>query len=309
MQVITSLPSSPLSGATAITIGNFDGCHRAHLMLLDNIVSYARQRQGCQSLVFTFEHQQSCQLLTLKQKLSCFEQLGIDICFQQKFDQQFTEISHQTFLHYYLQDRLKMRHLCIGDDFRFGQGRQGDVAYLKDQQGDYTVETLPQQHYQGQRLSSSRIRQLLKDGGNLTDVTAMLGRCYRLNGIIVKGQQRGRQLGFPTANLGNCHNLWPANGVYAGWAVLDEQHIDILNDPSDALPAVINVGHRPTVANDGQRTIEAHLLTDVGELYGRCLTIFFHRRIRDEQRFTNVDELKSQIRKDIGNTRQLLEDP
>ena len=308
MQVITSLPSSPLSGATVITIGNFDGCHRAHLMLLANIVSYARRRQGCQSLVFTFEHQQSCQLLDLKQKLSCFEQLGIDICFQQKFDQRFAEISHQTFLQYYLQDRLRMSRLCVGDDFRFGQGRQGDVVYLKDQQGDYTVDILPQQYYQGQRLSSSRIRQLLKDGGNLTDVTAMLGRCYRLDGIVVKGQQRGRQLGFPTANLGHCHNLQPANGVYAGWAVLDEQHPDILNDPNEALPAVINIGHRPTVATDGQRTIEAHLLTDVGDLYGRCLTIFFHRRIRDEQRFTDVEALKSQIQQDLVKTRQLLGD-
>ena len=309
MQVITSLPSTPLSEATAVTIGNFDGCHRAHLLLLRNIVNYARQRQGYRSLAFTFEHQESCQpLTTQQQKLSCFEQLGIDICFQQQFDQQFARISHQTFLQHYLYDRLRMRHLSIGDDFRFGQGRQGDVVYLKGQQGDYTLDIVSQQQHQGQRLSSSRIRQTLKDGGNLTDVTAMLGRRYRLAGIVVKGKQRGRQLGFPTANLGHCHNLQPANGVYAGWAVLDAQHTDMLNDPNDALPAVINIGYRPTVANDGQRTIETHLLTDVGDLYGRCLTIFFHRRIRDEQRFTDVDALKTQIHKDIANTRQLLGD-
>ena len=307
MQVITSLPSTPLPQKTAVTVGNFDGCHRAHLLLLRNIVACAH-RFGYQSLVFTFEHQESHQLVSSEQKLSCFEQLGIDICFQQKFAQQFAEISPDTFLNHYLQDRLRMHYLYVGDDFRFGQGRQGDVAYLQDQQGNYTVEVLPQQQYQGQRLSSSRIRQLLKDGGNLADVTAMLGRHYRLDGIVVKGQQRGRQLGFPTANLGHCHNLQPGNGVYSGQVVLDNQHDEMLTDPREALPAVINIGHRPTVDDNGARTVEAHLLADVGDLYGRGLTIFFYHRIRDEQRFANVDQLREQIKKDISQAQQLLDD-
>lgn len=306
MQIITSLPSTPLSGTTAVSIGNFDGCHNAHLLLLRNIVAHARRHQDCQSLVFTFEHEKSCQLLSSEQKLACFERLGIDICVQQKFDQQFAEISHQTFLQHYLQEGLRMSHLCVGDDFHFGQGRQGNVDYLKDRQGGFTLDVVHQQRYRGLRLSSSRIRQTLKDDGNLDDVTAMLGRRYRLDGIVVKGQQRGRQLGFPTANLSHYHNLLPRNGVYAGWAVLDNQHPDPLNDPRQALPAVINIGHRPTVVTDGTRTVEIHLLAEVGDLYGRCLTIFFHRRIRDERRFANVEELKAQINKDLGQTRQLL---
>ena len=307
MQVITSLPSTPLPRKTAVTVGNFDGCHNAHLLLLRNTVACAH-RCGYQSLVFTFEHQGSDQLFSSEQKLSCFEQLGIDICFQQKFDQQFSKISPQTFLSHYLQERLRMHYLHVGDDFHFGQGRQGDVVYLKNKQSNYTLEVLPQQQYQGQRLSSSRIRQLLKDGGHLADVTAMLGRHYRLDGIVVKGQQRGRQLGFPTANLDQCHNLLPANGVYSGQVVLDNQHTEMLNDPRESLPAVINIGHRPTVDDHGEQTVEVHLLTSVGDLYGRGLTVFFFHRLRNEQRFANVDQLKAQIKKDIVQARQLLDE-
>ena len=305
MELLKNFPDSGYP-PTVVTIGNFDGCHRGHRLLLDATVRLA-EAHNQRSIVISFvdadkpvaEH-----LFTEAQKLRSFADLGIHICLLHKFDRSLTDISHEDFFHDRLRQRLHMQHLVVGMDFRFGHQRRGDVAWLKSQTGFSLAAIAPLAHDE-QRISSSAVRQALRTG-DVATATAMLGRAYMLEGEVQRGEQRGSQLGIATANLGNLGQLLPAQGVYAGWAVLDEE-CSPLALPATAMPGVVNIGTRPTVSQDGKCTLEVHVIgKKLGELYGKKMAVFFVQRLRAEQKFSDLTALKTQIDADIAHAREVL---
>lgn len=305
MEIITNFPNAKYP-TTAVTIGNFDGCHRGHRLLLDAAVQRAEAHQH-RSVVISFVDKGksvSEQLFTEAQRRRSFAALGLHTCLLHKFDHSLTDISHQDFLHDYLQRRLNMQHLVVGDDFRFGHQRRGNVDWLQTQTG-FDLDIIDPLEHEGQRISSSAIRQLIK-AGKVCIAAQMLGRAYMLEGKVQHGQQRGGKIGIPTANLGDIEQLLPAEGVYAGWAVLAVE-CSPLTVPATAMPCVINIGTRPTVSDDGVRTVEVHVITQkLGELYGKGMAVFFVQRLRGEQKFANVEALRTQIDVDITQAKRML---
>ena len=242
-------------------------------------------------------------LFTTAQKLQSFAELGLHTCLVHAFDRTFTSLSHQEFLHDCLRTRLNMQHLIVGTDFRFGYRRQGSIDWLRTQDG-FGFTTIAPLLQAGQRVSSSAIRALVRCG-DVSRAAQMLGRAYMLAGKVEKGQQLGHQLGIPTANLGMVAQLLPADGVYAGWAVLDTS--TILAVPSDAEASVVNIGVRPTFDGSNARTIEVHVIDrKFATLYGRDIFIFFVKRLRAEIKFPDRTALQAQIAQDIAQARSLL---
>ncbi len=308
MEIIKNFPTDDYP-ATAVTIGNFDGCHRGHRLLLDTTVRLAAAHHH-RSVVISFvdtDKPATARLCTTTQKLRSFAALGVHTCLLHKFDRSLTDISPHDFLHDHLLQRLHMQHFVVGDDFRFGYHRRGDVAWLKTQTG-FSLAAIAPLTWHGQRISSSAIRQLLA-AGEVHTAAAMLGRAYMLEGEVQHGAQRGSKLGIPTANLGGIAQLSPADGVYAGWAVLAAE-CSPLTVPTTAMPSVINIGTRPTMSDSGERTIEVHVIaTTLGELYGKRMAVFFVQRLRAEQKFADRKALRTQIDADITQARQLLKPP
>ncbi len=307
MEIIKNFPAEGYP-ATVVTVGNFDGCHRGHRLLLDAVVRLA-ETHSQHSVVISFSNEDEPavpRLFTAAQKLRSFAALGLHTCLLHKFDSSLTDISHQDFLHDRLRQHLHMQHLVVGVDFRFGHQRRGTIDWLKTQTGFSLAAIAPLQH-QGQRISSSAIRRLIA-AGDVSTAAAMLDRAYMLEGKVQRGKQRGSKLGIPTANLGEIEQLLPADGVYAGWAVL-EAECSPLTVPATAMPSVVNIGTRPTVSSDGTRTVEVHVIAQkLGELYGKHMAIFLAQRLRDERKFANIEALRAQINTDITQGQQVLVD-
>ena len=305
MEIINNFPTTAFP-PTVITIGNFDGCHRGHRLLLDTTVQLAEQH-GYHSVVISFTANSKTTmpcLFTPAQKLRSFAHLGLHTCLLHPFDRSLTTISHQEFLHDRLQQRFNMQHLVVGTDFRFGHQRQGNVAWLQTQAG-FELTTIAPLLQDKTRISSSAIRALLATG-DVASAAQMLGRPYLLEGKVQRGQQRGSKLGIPTANLNPREQLLPANGVYAGWSVIDTEATP-LTVPATAMASVVNIGTRPTVSNDNTRVVEVHAIAqNLGELYDKHLAVFFTQRLRDEQKFSDVTALRAQIDIDITQAQQLL---
>ncbi len=307
MEIIKNFPSTKYP-ATVVTIGNFDGCHRGHRLLLDAVVRLAESH--CQrSVVISFadaDKPAAARLFTEAQKLRGFAALGVHACMLHKFDRSLMNISHEDFLYDCLLQRLQMRHLVIGMDFRFGHQRRGSVAWLQKQSG-FSLAALALLEQEGQRISSSGIRQLLA-AGNVSTAAAMLGHAYMLEGRVQRGNQRGGRIGVPTANLGDIEQLLPMQGVYAAWAVLDAE-CSPLAVPTAAMPSVINIGTRPTVSQDGTTMVEVHIIAKkLGDLYGKSMAVFFVQRLRDEIKFLHLEALRAQIDIDITQAQQVLAD-
>ena len=305
MEIIKSFPDVNYP-PTVVTVGNFDGCHRGHRLLLDAVVRLA-ETHSQRSVVMSFIDESKPvdkRLFTLAQKLRSFAEIGMHTCLLHKFDRSLTDISHEDFLHNRLRQRLHMHHLVVGMDFRFGHQRRGDVDWLKTQTGFGMAAIAPLVHDE-QRISSSAVRQLLSTG-DVSTAAVMLGHAYMLEGEVQHGEQRGSKLGIATANLGNIAQLLPADGVYAGWAVLDHE-CSPLSMPDSAMPSVINIGMRPTVSTSGKRTLEVHVIgKKLGKLYGKGMAVFFVQRLRAEQKFPDVDALCTQIDADITHAKRVL---
>ncbi len=233
-------------------------------------------------------------LTPLAEKAALMKLLGVRQLVLLPFNAELSNLPPAVFVEQVLLQRLQARHISVGADFRFGRQRQGDVTLLKqlaEQQGT-RVTVVELAHEGGDRISSSRIRQALC-AGDIDQVQQLMGRPYRLLGRVVKGQQLGRQLGFPTANLQvPPEKFLPRTGVYSAWVYGVPGYAD-----DKALPAVMNLGVRPTV--DGQnQSIEVHLLNWQGDLYGQTLTVALKGFLRPEQRFDSLEHLKAQIQAD-----------
>jgi riboflavin kinase/FMN adenylyltransferase len=289
---------------TYLALGSFDGVHLGHQTVIRRMVEEAAQT-GNRSAVLTFFPHPKRLLLgnrgryyinSLADRVDLLADLGVDLVIVHPFDETVRNTRALDFVDQ-LVTILDMRQIW-GGNFAFGYQREGNVAFLQQEgarQG-FDVRTVETMVYFDDRLvSSSRVRQGL-DKGDFYDVNGCLGRRHSLSGAVIRGDQRGRTIGFPTANLEVWDELLlPANGVYAAYATVGGKRY----------VAAINVGVRPTV-NGRDRTVEAHLLDFERDLYGQTLRLDFERRIRAEQRFAGLDELRAQIQRDVQEVRQSL---
>jgi len=289
---------------TFVAIGSFDGVHLGHQAVLQEMVVRARE-QGARSAVLTFHPhpkrvlqglQGRYYLTTLTERVALLAEIGIDLIITNPFNEEVRRTRAADFVdqlcHY-----LDMRQLW-GGNFALGYKREGDIPYLRrlGKEKSFTVElTDTMVTLDGELVSSSNVRRRLSEG-DVAGVRACLGRPYLVSGTVVKGDQRGRTIGFPTANLDEWEEqLLPANGVYAAMARIGK----------DTHVAATNVGVRPTV-NGSHVTVEAHLLDFDEDIYGQEIHVEFMERIRSEKKFSSLDALKAQIRADVIEVRRLL---
>ena len=297
---------SPLASGCVATIGNFDGVHLGHKTIIDQVKQKAAQL-GVPSVVMIFEPQPReffqgdeapPRLMPFRQKFEALLAEGVDMVLCIRFDETFRSYSGMGFIEDVLVSGLGVRHLVVGDDFRFGCDRAGDFKLLESvgQERGFTVENTRTVTVDGERVSSTRVRNALNVNG-LEEAERLLGHPYRIHGRIVYGRQLGRQLNAPTANI--LLNQMPAlQGVYVVRARLET---------GEWCDGVANIGLRPTV--DGKRpSLEVHLFDFAGTLYGQHLEVVFRHGLRDEVKFDSVDELRQQIARDFDNARAWLAD-
>ncbi|SEG13148.1 bifunctional riboflavin kinase/FAD synthetase [Algoriphagus boritolerans] len=290
-----------------VTSGTFDGVHLGHQKILNRIREIARSIQGETVLLTFWPHprlvlystEHNLRLLsTFEEKAKLLRQFGIDHLVTIPFTKEFSQMSSEEFIKTVLIGAIKTRKLVIGYDHRFGKNREGSFDYLKSNSAEFgfELEEISRQDVEEIGVSSTKIRKALESGDVKTAAT-YLGRPYELNGIVIKGQQIGRSIGFPTANIHvpNDYKLIPKDGVYAVEASVDES----------IYKSMLNIGNRPTV--DGTKmTVEANLFDFQGDLYGKQITIYFREFIRDEQKFENLEALKKQLVQDQLTARSLL---
>ncbi len=259
------------------------------------------------SLVITFEphpleyfrpEEAPARLMRTREKLEHIRAAGIDRVLLLRFDQDLALLSAEDFIQDYLVDALGVRHLYVGDDFRFGHRRTGDFALLAaaGEQHGFAVESLETVSDGGGRISSTRIREALAVG-DLATVRRCLGRDYTVSGRVAHGHKRGRRIGFPTLNVGLVRQRSPVRGVFA---------VRVAGLGDDLLPGVANVGNRPTLEGDDRFLLEVHLFDFDREVYGEQVTVHFIERIRDEKKFDSFDQLREQIAQDAQRARELL---
>jgi len=306
MQLIRGLNRWPDATDTVITVGNFDGVHLGHQAIFDALQE-ASKAHSLPSTVISFEPlpheyftaaQAPLRLQGLRDKTLSIGANGVDRLLLLQFDETLATMSAEDFIAKLLVEKLKARHMIIGDDFRFGHKRSGTFELLKEAGSrlGYSVEQSPTRELDGIRISSTRIRHFLSEG-ELDAAAALLGRPYRISGRVVHGEKVGRQLGFPTANVALGAHRPPLRGVFAVWATD--------NESGQRFAAVANLGERPTVGGR-KLLLEVHALDQSVHWYGHHLAIDFVAQLRREQRFDSLDELKAQIGRDADAARELM---
>jgi riboflavin kinase/FMN adenylyltransferase len=292
MQVFRHIPSRS-STPTALTIGNFDGVHRGHRAILD-VLRQRAHAQGLAPSVMTFEpHPREffspdtapSRLTSLREKLELFEELGMEHVYLLRFNRRFAAISAQDFMQHTLR-KLDARLIMLGEDFRFGAGRAGDVAGLRA--AGFNVESVPTVSLDGKRISSTAVREALTTG-DLKTATELLGRPYSISGHVAHGDKLGRLLGYPTANIHMLHERPPLYGIYA---------VKLRGIDDEELPGVASLGVRPTMKHNGRPTLEVHLFDFDRDIYGWHVRVQFLKKLRDEQKFPDLETLKRQIAAD-----------
>jgi riboflavin kinase / FMN adenylyltransferase len=305
MRILTGLPSFPPElRPSVVALGAFDGIHLAHAKILDTAVERARAL-GVSAVACTFDPHPAAVLrpalapapiATLEENLSRIARHGLDAALVIPFTREFSLIEAETFVDLVLVRTLGVREVVVGFNHTFGAGARGTAALLLELGGrrGFVTHVLPPLQVDGLTVSSSTIREALREGG-VELAGALLGRPYSVSGTVQRGAGRGRTLGFPTANLRPDRPLVLAAGVYAARARWDGHVAD----------AVVNLGYRPTF-DESQYWIEAYLFDFSGDLYDRPLTLDFLRRIRPERKFPGVEELRTQVFADMEEARRLL---
>jgi riboflavin kinase/FMN adenylyltransferase len=305
MEIIDDLSSANLNSDTIITVGAFDGVHRGHQHLIQQMVEKARQTRRLAGLITFHPHPGAVlspynptrYLSTPGEKAALLERLALDILAILPFDQRMAQTPARDFVGQICQ-HLHLAELWVGEDFALGRGRKGDVKALRalGQELGFTVRVIEPLTWQGQIISSTRIRSLILKG-KVRQAAQLLGRYPSLAGEVIRGSQRGHCLGFPTANLEvRKERVVPADGIYAIYAGLGEERHQ----------GVANVGVRPSFEASGQRIVEVHILDFTEAIYGCDLVVEFVERLRAERRFADAEELKSQIERDIVQARRIL---
>jgi len=301
----------PLERAV-VTVGNFDGVHVGHRAIMRTVITRARALGGI-AVVYTFEphprkflHPERAPRLlgTLEQKLLLLEELGVDVTIVEPFTEEFARLPAERFVREILHDRIAPVEVYVGYDFRYGRDREGSMRTLTElgPHLGFSVTIIPEVTVGDRDVNSTRIRELL-DAGRVGEAAILLSRPYSIRGCVVRGDQRGRALGFPTLNLDPENEILPACGVYAGHVVfLDEG----LPAPGARFGAVTNVGRRPTFKPADPVLAEAHLLDFDAEAYGRRVELSFEHQLREERHFSGVDALRAQIQRDVQEARWRL---
>ena len=308
MGVFTDLGGIPRDfGPSAVTIGKFDGVHVGHRHMIDELLREAKD-EALVPTVLTFDRN-PLSLLTPKlcpvallsnaRKLELLEATGVAATVMLTFDKTFSELSAEDFVSRVLVDALHARLIYVGGGFRFGSGGLGTVELLGELglRYGFAVHEFAVEEREGRRVSSTWIRELLLDG-DVAGASSLLGRTATLRGVVVPGARRGRELGFPTANLDtNLEGVIPADGVYAAWAVVD----------GERFPAAVSIGNNPTFVGVPPKQVEAHLLDVEIDLYGKTLELEFIDRIRGMEKFDGIDALVARISTDVEDARRILQ--
>lgn len=304
MEHIYDLSEARLEQPSLVTIGVFDGVHRGHQMLVKQLVEEAHSYDQRAVVVTFYPHpdvvlrnvETRYYLTSPEQRAEQLLKLGVDLVVTQRFDIDFRQVRASDYVDQLLQ-HLNMKMLWVGRDFAMGYQRQGNVLFLQNegQAKGFGLQVIDLVTRSGEVISSTAIRNALH-AGEIEQANHWLGRGYAVVGEVIQGQQRGRTIGFPTANI----QVWekqvlPANGVYAGWATLRDER----------LMAVTNIGIRPTFAGDDV-TVEAFLLDFNRDIYGQQLALTFETRLRPEKKFENIQALIEQIGRDAQTGREYL---
>jgi riboflavin kinase / FMN adenylyltransferase len=302
---IYNLLNASLSRPSLVTIGVFDGVHRGHQHLIRELVDRARRSDRLAVVLTFFPHpdvvlhhlHERYYLTSAEQKAELLVDLGVDYVITHPFDAELRAVRAADFVDL-LQAHLHMTALAVGSDFALGYQREGDVPFLQAQgvAKGFEVQVVDLLANSGDVISSTAIRSAIQ-AGDLAQARAWLGRSYAVSGPVVKGAQRGRTIGFPTANI----DVWeeqviPANGIYASWVTVQ----------GERFMAATNVGVRPTFAGDDV-TVEPYILDFDRDIYGEEITVTFEKRLRDEQKFSSIDALIAQIGADAAASRAYLE--
>jgi riboflavin kinase/FMN adenylyltransferase len=298
------LASAAPSKETVVTIGVFDGVHRGHRHLLRQVVELAGDRYIPTVVTFTNRPitvlrpgTEPSYLTTLDQRIDLIKQQGIELVVWLEFTLEMAEVPAAEFAKM-LSDSLKMKGLVLGPDSALGKDRQGDLAFMQKQGEElgFWASSVEPLEIDGQPVKSRRIRDAVANG-NLAVCPELLGRNHLLSGVVVVGDQRGRTLGFPTANLDvDPQLLLPGDGIYATWAIIDGEHHQ----------AATSIGIRPTF-DLTQRLVEVFVMDFSGDLYGKTVGVEFITKVRDQEKFDGLDALIKQINQDVDDCRQVLD--
>ncbi len=287
---------------SVVTIGSFDGVHLGHQAILNQVKAVAAEL-GLPSVVMTFEPQPQeffsgerapARLMRLREKVDALFEFGVDQVLCLQFNRELRNLTAAEFVRSVLVDGLGTRHLIVGDDFRFGCDRSGDFKMLSEmgETYDFAVQDTETLEVDGQRVSSTLVRQILEQG-NFERASQLLGKPFTITGRVVYGQQLGRELGFPTANVQLNRYSAPLSGVYAV----------LVNIDGAVYQGAANVGLRPTVGDLLKPILEVHLLDFEADLYGRRIEVKFVTKIRDEEKFTSLGKLIESIQRDVKQIR------
>ena len=288
------------------TIGSFDGVHLGHQAILRQLIDVARQHQ-LPAVVIVFEPQPHeffsgdkapARLMRLRDKIQALLAAGVQRVLCVRFNKELRSLSAEAFVEKVLLEGLGIKHLVVGDDFRFGCDRRGNFTLLQEigRQRGFGVTDTCTLEIDGERVSSTRIRQLL-ELGDFTVAETLLGKPYSINGRIAYGQQLGRQLGVPTANVHLRRYRSPLHGVFA---------VSVKFCGGNVYQGVANIGVRPTVAGDKKPLLEVHLFDFSSRVYGELIEVVFHRKLREERKFNSLDELQVQLKSDIAQGREFF---
>jgi len=303
MHILRGVPDAA-SSPVALTIGNFDGVHLGHQAMLAKLRAAAAVR-GLPACVMTFEphpreffapDQAPVRLTSLREKLELLAAHGVERAWVLRFNFSLAQVTAPDFIARILVRGLGARWLQVGDDFRFGARRAGDLAMLRAQsaQYGYEVEGMSTVEIDGGRVSSTAVRECLT-AGDVEKAGQLLGRPYSISGRVVRGDQLGRKLGFPTANIQMKHNRPPLTGIFA---------VELIRRDGRRWPAVASLGVRPTVKAQGAAPVlEVFILDFTGELYGEPVRVDFLHKFRDEAKYVDLDTLTQQIARDVADTR------
>ncbi|MBA2495145.1 MAG: bifunctional riboflavin kinase/FAD synthetase [Acidobacteria bacterium] len=302
MKIFHGTENANISRPTVLTLGVFDGLHLGHQRIMQTVVKRAEAVNAVPTVI-TFDphpravlHPASAPplLQTLDQRLAAFEVLGIEQMIVIRFNREFANQKAETFLREIVHERLQAKEVYLGKGFAFGKNRGGNIELLRKMSAElgFFADEVEEVTLRGQRISSSKIRQLLADG-KVNLARRMLGRPYGVEGQIVRGDQRGRTIGFPTANLHPHNRVIPKFGVYATANLIDGKW----------RRSITNVGVRPTFTANREPSIESYIFDFDGDLYGDVLRVRFLHRLRDERKFNDIEELKAQIVKDTHRAR------
>lgn len=310
MKIYTDIAAFQGVKRPVLTTGTFDGVHLGHQVILDRLGSVAR-REGGESVLFTFHphprmvlfpNDNDLRLLsTPEEKQRLLEKAGLDHLVVVPFSRSFSRMHALEYVRDVLVGQLQVHAVVIGYDHRFGRNREGDIGLLRQlgEAYDFLVEEIPAQEIDHVKVSSTKIREALAVG-EVSRANALLGYPYMLTGVVVKGEQIGRTIGWPTANVGaiDATKLIPAYGVYAITATVGQTEYK----------GMMSIGVRPTIGPDGKRTVEAHLFGLAREIYGETITVRLHKKLREELRFDGLDTMKTQIALDKEDALRVLRD-